>query len=149
MSEKVQTKVYLPPDVKAMLDADHRDNSEAVEAALVREYGGEKVSAVERQIEEKENQLGLKKSERNEREREIKELKDELQALRAKRNRLEENKERAMNQAVDKVDVVEYNSGVTVRQSQEELESIASKTGISTEKIREEAIRRYKEENNG
>lgn len=100
MTEKVQTKVYLPPDVKAMLDADPESNSEAVESALVTRYGGEKKTAIERKIEEKERRLSNLRSERNERNRAIEQLEQEREGLESQLEKIESVDDRR-NEAID------------------------------------------------
>jgi len=61
----------IPEELKRLADADERTNQEIVEAALWREFGGERKAALDRRIEEIENRLGMVKRERNERNREI------------------------------------------------------------------------------
>lgn len=105
MSDKVQTKVYLPADLKALLDADSRSNSEAVKTALVTEYGGEKKAAIDRRIEEKKRRISNLESERNERERMLEEECDELQGLQKKRENLEDFEDELIQQAVEELGI--------------------------------------------
>lgn len=81
MTEKVQTKVYLPEDLKALLDADSRSNSEAVEAALWAEYGGRKESVLERRLEEVERREDMVVDEVSNREKELQEIRSEKESL--------------------------------------------------------------------
>lgn len=81
MTEKVQTKVYLPKDLKALLDADSRSNTEAVEAALWTEYGGRKESVLERRLEEVERREKMLEDEVDSRRDELKELRGERESI--------------------------------------------------------------------
>lgn len=103
MSEKVQCKVYLPPDVKGMMDADtSRTNSEIVESALIHEYGGERKGALERRIEEKERRISMVRSEKNERERELEEMESKLDALRTRKRKAEQEHEQAREEMIER-----------------------------------------------
>jgi len=105
VSDKVQTKVYLPADLKALLDADSRSNSDAVEAALLTEFGGEKKAAIDRRIEEKQRRISNLESERNERKRMLKEEQEELEGLRKKRESVEDVEEKLIETAVDELGI--------------------------------------------
>jgi chromosome segregation ATPase len=105
MTDKVQTKVYLPPDVKALLDADERSNSDVVESALVAEYGGEKKAAIERRVEEKERRIATIESERNERQREIDELRDEIESLKQQQEHAEKAQQQIVEEAVQQLNI--------------------------------------------
>jgi len=82
----------IPSELKRLVDADSRTNQEIIEAALWREFGGERIGAVERRIEEKERRLSMVKTERKERSREEEQIKQELAALKEKKKAVEENK---------------------------------------------------------
>jgi len=146
MSDKVQTKVYLPPDVKAMLDADPRSNSEIVESALITEFGGEKTSALQRRVEEKERRLSNLKGERNERDREIRELKDELSGMRQKLENAQEVREKQVREAVDKLTVKELQSVTEpiVATDRDVMESLADDLDMTAEELQTKAIEDYK-----
>jgi len=103
VSKKSQVKVYLPEELHDLLNADSRSNSEAVEAALWAEYGGEKEAAIDRRIEEKESRISLLTSERNERDREIDEEKKELKALKSKKENLGPDVEQHWKDAVGNI----------------------------------------------
>jgi len=74
----------IPAELKELVDTDKRTNKEIVEAALWREFGGQRKSALQRRIDEKERRISILESERNEREREIEEERQELEALQSK-----------------------------------------------------------------
>lgn len=80
----------VPPELKQLVDADSRKNQDVVEAALWREFGGERKAAIERRIDEKENRISIYKREKREREREIEQEKGELEALRAKAEKIDD-----------------------------------------------------------
>jgi len=108
MTDKVQTKVYLPEELKDLVDADSRSNSEAVEAALWREYGGEKKTAIDRQVEQQQQKVSIVRNQRNEFDRELEEEKQKLRALEAKQERFQDAKQRA-GEAVE--EFVEWMAG--------------------------------------
>ena len=101
MSDREMLGVRVPDDLKALVDADDRTNQEIVEAALWREYGGERQSALERRIEEKKRRISMIESERNERNRELNEMQDELEALESKLDATESVEERTISEAVE------------------------------------------------
>jgi len=103
MSEKSQVKVYLPDELHNLLNADSRSNSEAVEAALWAEYGGEKEAALDRRIEEKKKRISMIESERNERDRELEEERSELNALQAKRDSMVSKETELWEEAVQTI----------------------------------------------
>jgi len=129
MTDKVQTKVYLPPDVKAMLDADPRSNSEAVEAALVAEYGGEKMTAVERRLDEYDRRISMIDSEINEREREKRELGEEKNAL---EERVEQRRTRFEQQLDDVADILK---GVPLDPDNPAVQTQAEKLDLTPDEL--------------
>jgi len=95
----------IPEELKRLVDADRRANKEAVIAALWREYGGDKMGALDRRIEETKQRISMVERERNERERELEELREDLKALEAKRDTVEserESEEETLQDAIDK-----------------------------------------------
>jgi len=80
----------IPQELKDLVDADSRNNKEIVISALWGEFGGERVGALERRIEEKKNRISIIESERNERGRELDELKEQLEKLKRSKDQLEE-----------------------------------------------------------
>lgn len=88
MSEEMLS-ARVPSELKRLVDADKRTNQEVVQAALWREFGGERKASIDRRIEEKENRISMIERERNEREREIEDERKELEALKTKREKIE------------------------------------------------------------
>lgn len=85
MSEdRVVLAARVPEELKDLVDADTRTNQDVIEAALWREFGGERLGALERRIEEKKRRISTIESERNERERELEQERKELEALQSK-----------------------------------------------------------------
>lgn len=82
----------IPEELKELVDTDKRTNREIVEAALWREFGGQRKGALERRIDEKERRISILESERNERERELEEEQTELRALRSKLETMQSEK---------------------------------------------------------
>lgn len=76
----------IDANLKRLVEADERSIRDIVETSLWREFGGERLSAIEHRIEEKETRLGIVESERDDRVDEIQELKTEVEALRAKKD---------------------------------------------------------------
>lgn len=97
----------IPEELKRLVDADRRANKEAVIAALWREYGGDKMGALDRRIEEIKQRISMVERERNERDRELAELKEDLEALQSKRNVVEDEKETQEEKLQDAIDKVE------------------------------------------
>lgn len=93
MTEKRQVKVYLPEELHDLLNADSRSNSEAVEAALWREFGGERQGALDRRIEEKHRRITVIQEEMKDRKDELEEERQALDALRSKKNETEDRAE--------------------------------------------------------
>ncbi|ELY91444.1 hypothetical protein [Natrialba taiwanensis] len=75
----------VPDELKRLVDADSRFNKEIVQAALWREFGGEKNSAIDQRIDEKKKRITVVENELEKREAELEELRRELKALEAKR----------------------------------------------------------------
>jgi septal ring factor EnvC (AmiA/AmiB activator) len=97
----------VPTELKELVDADGRDNQEVVEAALWREFGGQRKGALERRIEEQQRKISLIESERNERERELEEERQELEALQTKHDALEEKEQEQEEKLQDALDTIE------------------------------------------
>jgi len=90
----------VPAELKQLVNADERNNQEVLEAALWREFGGERVTSLERRLEEKESRRSLLERERNERDREIGELESEISALENRLDNLEESKTKELEEAL-------------------------------------------------
>lgn len=141
MTEKVQTKVYLPPELKDLLDADTRSNSDAVEAALWREYGGQKSESIDRRVEQQRQKVNAVRSQRNERDRELQEEVQKLRALEAKQEQIQEATETAHEVLTEFVDGMKQ-SGEYVFADHEDVAELANK---HFDGDRDKTIQRLKE----
>jgi septal ring factor EnvC (AmiA/AmiB activator) len=103
VSEKERLVAEIPEDLKRLVDADRRSNKEVVEAALWREFGGQRKAALDRRIEEKERRRSMVESERNERNRELETIDQELEALRAKRDNIDKQEANTRNAKLQKL----------------------------------------------
>lgn len=81
MSDKSQVKVYLPEELHNLLNADSRSNSEAVEAALWAEYGGQKKAAIEVRLDNKRTELEAAKGTLEDEQKNVAELRQEVAKL--------------------------------------------------------------------
>jgi beta-phosphoglucomutase-like phosphatase (HAD superfamily) len=136
----------IPTELKELVDADRRTNKEVVEAALWREFGGERKGALERRIEEKRRRISMLESERNERDREIDEEKQELAALEQKYEAVESEKDDTWTEAMNALRFTELSSaGVVCDSPTETVERFADALDMDPEAFRAEAIRRYEE----
>lgn len=100
-NEEERLVAEIPAELKGFVDADNRSNKEVVIAALWREFGGERMSALDRRIEEKERRVSMIKSEKNERERELERHREDLEQLRAKRSEVTSKKEQQAQELVE------------------------------------------------
>lgn len=91
----------IPEELKKLVDADQRTNKEVVQAALWREFGGERKAAIDRRIEEKERRVSMIESEKNERQRELEQERQELEALKTKREKVESEKRQQQNELAE------------------------------------------------
>jgi septal ring factor EnvC (AmiA/AmiB activator) len=82
--DRCMLSARVPEELKELVDVDPRTNQEIVEAALWREFGGEKKGSLERRIEEKKRRESIIESEKNERDRELQEVRKERKALEEK-----------------------------------------------------------------
>lgn len=98
----------VPTELKKLVDADQRSNQDVLEAALWREYGGEKLGALDRRIEEQKQYIAMKESQYNERGRELEDAREELEALKAKRERVEESEQAELAEWRDKLATVPH-----------------------------------------
>lgn len=76
--------VRVPSELKDMVDVDKRTNQDVVEAALWREFGGEKKSALETRAREKRNRIEQIQQEKEKREEELEDHQKELRAIESK-----------------------------------------------------------------
>jgi len=79
--DRVMLSVRVPPQLKAYVDVDERSNQEIVEAALWREFGGEKQARIDRRVDEINRRISNVESEKNDRERELAELQEERERM--------------------------------------------------------------------
>jgi len=103
--DRVMMSGRVPEELKRLVDADQRDNQEVLEAALWREFGGQRKGAVERRIEEQKRKISLIESERNERERELEDERQTLEALKEKHDAIEqrqESEQEMLQEAIEK-----------------------------------------------
>ncbi len=96
MSGKSQVKVYLPDELHALLNADSRSNSEAVEAALWAEYGGQKKAAIEVRLENKRNELEAAKTTLEDDRKNVVELREEVERLERMADTVEDKDEQRL-----------------------------------------------------
>lgn len=94
MTDEVMLSGRVPEELKRLVDADPRPNQEVMRAALWREFGGERVGALERQMREKENRMDMLTNEIQERGSELQKLRQDLEALESKREQVEEKQDR-------------------------------------------------------
>ena len=99
----------VPPELKELVDADPRNNQEIGQAALWREFGGERLGAIERQIEEKRKRVQLVEREKENRESELQELKKEIEALEDKADAVEETEQTTFEDAREALEGVPRN----------------------------------------
>lgn len=123
----------IPESLKALVDADKRTNKEIVQAALWREFGGQRKGALERRIEEQKRRVSIIESERNERNRELEDAKQELEALEQKREMVEDDHQEEKERLYEKVRRVPRDPGHTL------VEQIADDLGMLPEDVLTEA----------
>jgi len=125
MSDKSQVKVYLPKELHELLNADQRNNSEVVESALWREFGGKRKAVAEVQLEQKEKQLGAVRSEKDELETEESRLSQQVTALRERVNGLEDT-EKELDTDLDELLTHLEDSGQHVWPNAENVRDLAT-----------------------
>jgi septal ring factor EnvC (AmiA/AmiB activator) len=123
----------IPESLKALVDADKRTNKEIVQAALWREFGGQRKGALERRIEEQKRRVSIIESERNERNRELEDAKQELEALEQKREMVENDHQEEKERLYEKVRRVPRDPGHTL------VKQIADDLGMTPEDVLTEA----------
>jgi len=126
----------IPSDLKALVDADQRTNKEVVQAALWREFGGERKGPLERRIEEKKRRISMIESEKNERERELQEERNELEALEEKYNSVDSPAEKTIKEATD---ILEPPLGAA------QVEHWADKAGLSEDEFERKFMGEYEQ----
>jgi len=96
----------IPAELKRLVDVDERTNQDVVQAALWREFGGERKAAIDRRIEEKESRINIIERERQERVREIEEERKELDALKAKKDKVQTKAEDEHSRVLEKAETI-------------------------------------------
>jgi predicted transcriptional regulator len=99
MSDKSQVKVYLPEELHELLNADRRSNSEAVETALWKEFGGERKSVIRVRKENKEDELKAAKQTLKDDRANVRQLKEEIEELETRLERVNTKEEERLNEA--------------------------------------------------
>lgn len=130
-----QFKVYIPPELHRLVNADARNNGEVAKAALWREYGGEKKGALEQRVEEIEDREENIKNE-------IQNRKDELEELNIEKQHYMEKIDELENGFIDDED---YNNARELLDEGERLfdthdfvESLANKYDADENKVLDE-----------
>lgn len=107
MSDQIQFKVRLDPELKQLVDADNRTNKEVTHAALWREFGGQRRSALEIRIEHKEREEDMIKQQIDDLQNELAEVCAEKEALQDKLSEMSTEEEAYENALDDLLDDVE------------------------------------------
>ena len=131
--EREMLSARVPSELKRLVDADQRSNQEVMEAALWREFGGQRKGAVERRIEEKERRLSMVTSERKERKREEEKIKEKIAALKEKKRAIEENNAEHREEKLRKLKKVPNDPEHTF------VQEVADELGIGPEQAIEES----------
>ena len=134
-ADRVMLSGRVPEELKRLVDADDRNNQEVLEAALWREFGGQRKGAVERRIEEQKRKISLIESERNERERELEDERQTLEALKDKHDAIEEREktnEEQLQEAIEKCE------GLPRDPSNPAIKTQAAKVGMDPEEFVDE-----------
>jgi predicted nuclease with TOPRIM domain len=144
VTQETQFRLDLNEDLKRLIDADPRTNKEVAHAALWKEFGGVRCSAVEMQIEHKERQEEMLESQ-------IQDLRDELTDVRSEREALEskledmQTEEEALATAVDELlDKVE--AGDLGRLIPVMCEDAAERFGMAPKDVHQRCKRRAAEQ---
>lgn len=130
----------IPSELKRLVDVDGRTNQQVVEAALWREFGGERKAAIERRIEEKENRINIIEREKNERKRELEQENAELEALKVKRDKIEGKEDKQHEAAIRKCERVPANPTNPLIQKE------ADNVGMTPEEFAREVAEEYNKE---
>jgi DNA repair exonuclease SbcCD ATPase subunit len=133
VSDKNQVKVYLPEELHSLLNADSRSNSEAVEAALWAEYGGQKKAAIEVRLENKRTQLEAAKGTLEDERANVAELREEVSRLEA----MVEKTEAQEDQYDDLLESLESElyDGANITESRGKVQEAANMKGIDTAEV--------------
>lgn len=133
--DRVMLSGRVPNELKQLVDADERTNQEVLEAALWREFGGQRKGAVERRIEEQKRKISLIESERNERDRELEEERQTLEALKEKHTAIEQREE---SQKELMQDVIDKCTGIPNDPTNPAIKKQAGRVGMTPEELIDE-----------
>jgi len=130
--DKTMLSARVPTELKDMVDADPRTNQEVVEAALWGEFGGPRLSALERQKEELLRRRQQLEHERNERDREIDRVDNELSKVTAKIEKQRDKQERKEQRLDDVADILE---GVPLDPDNPAVQTQAKKLDLTPDEL--------------
>jgi chromosome segregation ATPase len=113
MTDKVQTKVYLPEQVKDRLDADTRSNTEVVETALAEHFDRRDSTAAEVRLEHKKDELEAAEETLESEREHVETLREEIKQLQQRRREAEERRDPATRELDDLIDdMLEYDTKI-------------------------------------
>lgn len=108
MTEEVMLSARVPKELKDLIDADQRNNQEVIRVALRNEFGGERIGELDSLIQEKESRIQLLEKEENRRRQERKQKEKEKKALLDKKQRVKEQEESQLADAMDALETVPW-----------------------------------------
>lgn len=107
MSDKEQKKVYLTPELAALLDAHPRSNSDVTASALNAYLKTKEIADIEERLDELSREITEKQSQINNRKRDLQQMEEERESLKARLNRLEdihESEDEKLQEAIAKLE---------------------------------------------
>lgn len=131
--EMVMLSGRVPEELKRLVDADKRDNQDVLQAALWREYGGEREGALKRRLEEKRRRRTIVKEERESRDNELDEIDRDIEALEAKLEQSEGKSQAKKEELYRKVRMVPKEESHPV------VQNAATELDMDAERVIEEA----------
>ena len=140
MSEKVQTKVYLPERTKSLLDKTQRSNSELVAEAIELNFGSEDVARIERRIEEKKRENSELQSQVNERLREIEENNEEIERMEQRLQTIHEQQNRELEMVLEDAKLIPADP------ANHFVQKNADEIGLNPEELAEKIAERWEKE---
>lgn len=99
MTDRETLIAEVPSELKDLVDADSRFNREVVEAALWKEYGGHKKSALEQRVTEQKNRISMIEGEVDARHEELERERRKLEAFREKLDERQSFRETMLSEA--------------------------------------------------
>lgn len=145
MSDDEETVMFsgrIPKSLKQLIDADERTNQQVLRDALWDQFGGQRMSDIEREISEKERRLEVVDNEIQPRLNEKETLQNELEALRRKKDRVKEDKSELWEAAEEAVTVARGE----IVEGEQYLAHHASNLNMTVEELRTELIERCNDE---